>query len=318
MRFNRSAKPDEIPELNISQPATCLAAGCDRSMLPRRAFVSEELLRPGAAATVAKFLLCPEISLSPLSPVSAQSILAGKAEKGSAQSKLRDLCPGGASGQAFSQKGGSNVGADRILEVADGKLRPLLARPTFSTTTVPWAGFLMEGGEAVVDANRRRTAATMPTVYVCNRGQGTLYWMHRGESHQYDIVRGSVCISSPRYEIDEARISNPWHYLALQLDPAKFRHHAPKEADAIETSLVPFLFSEDAAIASLIMAMHAEAEAGCPSGALYAESLSLALLSYLTGKHTDRQPSNDKTQLSPARSAASSSSSRRTWTKTWP
>ena len=109
-----------------------------------------------------------------------------------------------------------------------------------------------------------------------------------------------MCIRSPRYEIDDARISNPWHYLALQLDPAKFRHHAPKEADAIESSLVPFLFSEDTAIASLITAMHAEAEAGCPSGARYAESLSLALLSYLTGKHTDRQLGNDRTQLSPA------------------
>jgi AraC family transcriptional regulator len=107
-----------------------------------------------------------------------------------------------------------------------------------------------------------------------------------------------VCIRSPRYEIDEARISNPWHFLALQLDTDKFRHHAPKEVDAIESSLVPFLFTEDSAIASLMTAMHAEAEAGCPSGALYAESLSLALLSYLTGRHTDRQPGRDRTGLS--------------------
>jgi AraC family transcriptional regulator len=190
------------------------------------------------------------------------------------------------------------VASDRILEVADGKVRPVVPRPTFSTTAVPWAGFLIEGGVSVVGPQPRRTLL-LPTLYLCNRGQGRLSWKQRGVFHKYHIVRGSVCIRSPRSEIEDSEVSNAWHFLALALDTDKFRHQAPKEAEGIENSLVQFVLLEDTAIASLMTAMHAEAKAGCPSGALYAESLSLALLSYLTGRHTDRQPGNDRAGLTP-------------------
>ena len=83
------------------------------------------------------------------------------------------------------------------------------------------------------------------------------------------------------------------------MDTSKFRHYAPLEAKAIETSLVPHLFSEDATVAALVTEMHVEAKARCPSGKLYAKSLSLALLSYLTGKYTDRRFSDDRKRLSP-------------------
>lgn len=189
--------------------------------------------------------------------------------------------------------------ADRILEIADGEVRPIVERPRFSTASVPWAGFLIEECVTTMRDSRQRTVEKS-TVYVCNRGEGTATWMHRGSSHGYHIVTGSVCITHTSYEMDSVRISNPWRYLALALDTSKFRHYAPREAKAIETSLVPMLFVEDAPIASLLTAMHGEAKAGCPSGRLYAESLSLALLSYLTGSYTDRRFDGDRSaRLSP-------------------
>jgi AraC family transcriptional regulator len=57
---------------------------------------------------------------------------------------------------------------------------------------------------------------------------------------------------------------------------------------AIETSRAPPLLTEDPRLAALIRQMHIEARAGCPSGRLFSESLSLALLSYLAG-YTERR-----------------------------
>ena len=83
--------------------------------------------------------------------------------------------------------------------------------------------------------------------------------------------------------------SNPWRLLAVALDTSKFRHIAPLEAMAIETSRAPPLFTEDARVAALVREMHIEAKAGCPCGRLFGESLSLALLSYLAGNYAERR-----------------------------
>jgi AraC family transcriptional regulator len=192
------------------------------------------------------------------------------------------------------------VSADRILETQNGALRPIVAHPKFSSASVPWAGFLLE--ECVVPVELRRHAIVeKPTLFVCNRGQGIVYWQRRGALHQYSVVTGSICIASTSHESDASWVSNSWNIIALALDLSKFRHHAPLEAKAIETSLVPFHFSEDARIATLIAEMHVEAKAGCPSGRLYAESLSLALLSYLTSRYTESPPASDRNgRLSPA------------------
>lgn len=195
---------------------------------------------------------------------------------------------------------GTIVSADRILHIENGVPRPIVARPKFSSASVPWAGFLLEECSVPMEVTRH-SVAEKPTLYVCNRGQGSFHWQHRGASHQYGIVTGSVCIRSPYYEFDTTSVSNSWDFLALALDLSKFRHHAPLEAKAIETSLVPHLFSEDGTLAKLITEMHVEATARCPSGALYAQSLSLALLSYLAARYTDGPPAKTHNGgLSPA------------------
>ncbi len=180
---------------------------------------------------------------------------------------------------------------DRILEISTGKPRPLIKRPDFSTAAVPWAGFLIEHG--MTDFEDKRFSFPRPMVFVCTRGQGTQHWRFRGTSHRYDVRPASVCLISCHNEVESSWRSNPWSFLALAIDTSKFRHMAPFEANAIETSRVPPLFAEDARIAALVREMHIEARAGCPSGRLFGESLSLALLSYLAGNYTDQRMTID-------------------------
>jgi AraC family transcriptional regulator len=78
--------------------------------------------------------------------------------------------------------------------------------------------------------------------------------------------------------------------LLLQLDNSKFRHIAPEEVKAVETSLVSALTTDDHRLATLMMAMRDEIRDGCTSGRLYAESISLALLAYLAGRYATPRP----------------------------
>jgi AraC family transcriptional regulator len=192
------------------------------------------------------------------------------------------------------------MSADRILKIQDGTTYPLVSRPKFSSTSVPWAGFLLEECVVPMEINRH-LAVEKPTICLCTNGQGITHWKRNGVLDRYRIVKGSVCVWSSDYELETSWVSKSWEIVLLALDTSKFRHHAPLETKAIETSLVGFHFAEDPTVAKLVSEMDVEAKAGCPSGALYAQSLSLALLSYLTARYAHIPPSNGRNGgLSPA------------------
>jgi AraC family transcriptional regulator len=177
---------------------------------------------------------------------------------------------------------------DRIQQISKGRLRPFFTRRDFSSASVPWAGFLIE--ECVNDIAEKSPASSQkPMVIVNIRDQCTTYWRYRGTTYNYDLKPGSVCVMPCHFELQSYWQSDPWHLLAVALDTSKFRHIAPLEAMAIETSRVPPHFTEDARIVALVREMHIEAKAGCPSGRLFGESLSLALLSYLAGNYAVRR-----------------------------
>ncbi len=186
----------------------------------------------------------------------------------------------------------------RLMAVSEGELRPILRQPIFSTASVRWAGFQIEEGFSA-STRQRQSAVEKPSIFLCNRLQGSVVWSHKGKSRKQVVVPGTVCLCHPRYEAKDVVVSDEWQVLVMALDTTRFREYAPLEARAIESSLVGLLYSEDRHIARLMTEMHQEATAGCPSGRLYAESLSLAVLVYVTAHYTSRtlrQP----TKLSPA------------------
>jgi AraC family transcriptional regulator len=102
-------------------------------------------------------------------------------------------------------------------------------------------------------------------------------------------------------EIQSAWTSNPWPTMLLQLDHSKFQHIAPNEVAAIEKSLTSALTTNDDRLATLMLAMREEVREGCPSGRLFGESISLALLAHLAGKYaTPGREDDTNSKLSPA------------------
>jgi AraC family transcriptional regulator len=125
---------------------------------------------------------------------------------------------------------------------------------------------------------------------VCTEGQGRQYWRNQGAVNDYRIRPGSVCFASGGVETDSAWHTGSWHFLAVAVDASKFVHLADQEANAINSARVQPQFDEDVRVAALVQQMFAEAKAGCPSGRLFGESLSLALLSYVAAKYAQRSP----------------------------
>jgi AraC family transcriptional regulator len=76
------------------------------------------------------------------------------------------------------------------------------------------------------------------------------------------------------------------HFVVTELDAACLQRLLPSETKPIDGALAPQLNIEDPRIAAILGNMLAETEAGCPSGSIYGESLSLALVAYVTGRYS--------------------------------
>jgi AraC family transcriptional regulator len=96
---------------------------------------------------------------------------------------------------------------------------------------------------------------------------------------------GTVSIIRRDVEIQSAVPSNPVPTMVLQLDNSKLQHVAPDDVLAIDKSLETAQVTTDGRLAALMSAMRMEVRDGCPSGRLYGESVSIALLKYLAGRY---------------------------------
>jgi len=193
-----------------------------------------------------------------------------------------------------------DVSTSRIKLISKGRRVPFLAAPALSSADHPWAGYLFEETNGPNEPiSRARFLKT--TLFLCTGGQGIAHRKHRGVWDKYRIQPGSVFIVRRDTEIQAAWTSNPWPTMFLQLDHSKFQHVAPHEVAAIENSLTSALTTDDERLATLMLAMREEVREGCPSGRLFGESISLALLAYLAGKYaTPGREDDSNSKLSPA------------------
>jgi AraC family transcriptional regulator len=173
---------------------------------------------------------------------------------------------------------------DRISWSSDEKRVPITSKVRFTTAGLPWAGFSLE--EALTDRGVvKNSYIEKPSAFVCTEGGGISEWTHEGVTNRRKVGQGTVCLISPSYEFERSFTSSEWAYCGVQLDPDKFRRHAPAHAQALERLDREFGYDQDATLATLLIQLCAEAKAGCPTGELYAESLSLALLSYIVRRY---------------------------------
>jgi AraC family transcriptional regulator len=195
------------------------------------------------------------------------------------------------------------MSAPRIQMISKGRRVPFFDAPDLSSADHPWAGFIFE------EATRGSNPDPLPShsysrttlLHITDGGGAVLNWKHRGVWNKDPCQRGTVSIVRREVEIQSSGMSKHLPMMVLQLDNSKLQQIAPDHILAIEKSLEAAQVTFDGRLAGLMSAMRAEVREGCPSGRLYGESLSLALLAYLAGTYTTpRQTESSAAQLSPA------------------
>jgi AraC-like DNA-binding protein len=181
------------------------------------------------------------------------------------------------------------VSSNRIQLISKGRRAPFFSSPGFSSADHPWAGYSFEEANGPAEPLPLHSWSKT-TLLLVTSGCTALNWKHRGVWSKDRMQCGTVSIVRRDVEIQSAVPSNPVPTMVLQLDNSKLEHIAEDHVLAIDKTLAPVQVTRDGRLAALLWAMCEEVRDGCTSGRLYGESISLALLAYLSGSYATPRP----------------------------
>ncbi len=170
--------------------------------------------------------------------------------------------------------------------MADDQVVSVTDSPTFSSDGTRWPGFLLEGH--IPQTCRDAIWWGWHKTHVVLFTEGHCVFRTRGDLGDADFVArpGSICIfprdcGQTRFFISEADFQS----VVVELDAGRLEQLLHEDVQGSRL-LTPQLNINDPQIAFLLQSMRTEVEAGCAAGALYGESLSLALAAYLFGRYS--------------------------------
>jgi AraC family transcriptional regulator len=173
---------------------------------------------------------------------------------------------------------------ERLLMRAGRGVRPLrftAAGPLLRSATTPWAGIPFEEHE-VASAHVAHDAGPPlgeHGLWVITEGHVELRVRLAGHTAVHHGTPGSVYFVGGALRVDSLQIRGRARSLALQLTPPWLGRVL---LGALPVSLRSGAQPGDATVLALATAMRDEVARGAPSGRLFGEALSLALLSYVT------------------------------------
>ncbi len=166
---------------------------------------------------------------------------------------------------------------------------PFFDSQGFSSGEHPWAGYTFEYAQSPAVPLPLHSWSKTTLLFVTG-GQGSLEWKHRGIWNKDRMCGGIVSMVRRDVEIQAAVPTTSLPTMVLQLDNAKLEEGAEEYVAAIDKSLSPVKVAQDNRLALLLACMLEEVQAGCPSGRLYGEAMSLALLAYLAAHYATPRP----------------------------
>ncbi len=197
----------------------------------------------------------------------------------------------GISSQSRAERGTSMSGK-RMEELIDGHLQAAdSALPLVSSAQTTWSGFLLERN-------------------VCHDGgAGSILFPY---TELIMIIAGSICVEYRALSVDGSFCAGvgsvtvwpaghelspvSWttqrvdvsstEMLRVQLDMSVLERLAPQDDPIARARLGPQPGIVDPGLASLMRLMEMDVEAGCPTGKLYGESLSIALAAYVAAHYS--------------------------------
>jgi AraC family transcriptional regulator len=183
---------------------------------------------------------------------------------------------------------GAHPGA--VTAYMEGALKGLgEGTPEFSSFATGWSGFLLERHSVHKNLEEIGWSWHSTHVGLCTTGSSVIR-VSGGAGNAHCIVRpGSVFIFPRGCDHTNILISGGVHrFVVTEFDHPGLERLFPGSAKPSDGALAPQLNIDDQNIVAIMGNMLAEAEAGCPSGPIYGESLSLALASYVAARYSTK------------------------------
>jgi AraC family transcriptional regulator len=171
---------------------------------------------------------------------------------------------------------------EQITGIVGGQILPATNFPLLTSAATSWSGFLLEmhdaGTRQDVKWGWHRTHVSLLT-----EGQLNFRLVNPRRNQHFVAKAGSTSVFPAGFEETHFSIAGSrFQAICVELDPVLLKKLLDPENPACAHLVSPQIVSENAHIAALLRAMALEVAQGCPAGALYSQSLSLALASYLT------------------------------------
>lgn len=193
--------------------------------------------------------------------------------------------------------GGPN---QQITGVVGGQIVPVTDTPLLTSASTKWSGFLLEIHAPHVVRQDVFWGWNRTHINLYIAGSLSFRVRRSGRDERFVAQAGSALVFPSGF--DETRFDiaeSDFQLICVELDPTRVDAFLGPKRLLVAEALAPQMVIHDGHIAALLSTMASEVSQGCPGGALYGQSLSLALAAYLTSRFSvKRLPNRQSLQFS--------------------
>lgn len=177
----------------------------------------------------------------------------------------------------------------RMVLLRDGSEHPFPGVVTHSSAGTSWAGFPIESRRLSQQGLLDDFALPVGCLALCTRGRCQVTLAAGPDTQNFEFSPGKINTGRPGYEIRHLAWTGEHDAIIVHLSAPRLPLLGGSKGNTIGASLAVRTGFRDAQLQRLIMLMYADVRAGCPTGNLYGESLSLALIEYLSDRYCESE-----------------------------
>lgn len=176
----------------------------------------------------------------------------------------------------------------KMMILRDGSERPFPGEVLYSSTQTSWPGFPIESRRWSERGAIEDFELPAGCLGLCVRGRSQLTLEERADRLEYEFSPGKLCTGRARRQIKAFSWNGEYEAIVVTLTTPRLPLLGTgTKGNTLGDHVTSRGGFRDAQLQRLVLLMFADVKAGCPTGALYGESLSLALIEYLSERYCD-------------------------------
>lgn len=191
----------------------------------------------------------------------------------------------------------------KMMVLRDGSERPFPGEVMLSSAQTSWPGFPIESRRWSEQGSIEDFELPTGCLGLCVRGRSQVMLEDRADRQEYEFSPGKLCTGRSRRQIKAYSWNGEYEAIIVQLTTPRLPLVGTgTKGSTLGDNVTSRGGFRDPQLQRLVMLMYADVKSGCPTGALYGESLSLALIEYLSERYCDldKRPNTEKMALSSA------------------